>query len=98
MNVASIPKPTHDAAWWEAQTKGFDFSQEDRVPTELFNRVIWRGLKGATRYPTFRSGADLRQHREQLLKTTSSHTNKNEQTTNPGGEQVSFWFQPSKSN
>ena len=32
VNLASIPKPTHDAAWWEVRTKGFDFSQEDRIP------------------------------------------------------------------
>jgi DNA-binding beta-propeller fold protein YncE len=73
VNMSAIPKPTHDAAWWEARTKGFDFSQEDRVPTELFNRVIWQGLKGDVPYPTFRSGADLRQNREQLLKTALSH-------------------------
>jgi len=48
-------------------------SAKDRVPTELFNRVIWQGLKGDVPYPTFRSGADLRQNREQLLKSTMSH-------------------------
>jgi len=29
VNLAFIPKPTHDAGWWEARTKGFDFSKED---------------------------------------------------------------------
>ena len=72
VDLASIPKPTHDAAWWEARTKGFDFSQEDRVPTDLFNRIIWQGLKGDIPYPTTRSGADLRQNREQLLKSVAS--------------------------
>ena len=66
--VGSMPKPTHDAAWWEARTKGFDFSKEDRVDPEAFNRVIWRGLMGDKPYPTTRSGADLRRNREQLLK------------------------------
>jgi phosphoesterase family protein len=69
VNLADIPKPTHDAAYWEARTKTFDFSQEDRVPTQLFNRVIWEGLMGDRPYPTVRSGADLRKNRAQLLKS-----------------------------
>ena len=39
-------KPTHDAQYWAAKTRGFDFSGEDRVPTELYNRILWEGLKG----------------------------------------------------
>jgi len=39
-------KPTHDAQYWAEKTKGFDFSGEDRVPTELYNRILWEGLKG----------------------------------------------------
>jgi hypothetical protein len=39
-------KPTHDAPYWEAKTRGFDFSGEDRVPAELYNRILWEGLKG----------------------------------------------------
>jgi hypothetical protein len=69
LNLASIPKPTHDAAWWEERTKNFDFSQEDRVDPEVFNRVIWKGLMGDKPYPTNRSGADLRKNRERLLKS-----------------------------
>ena len=69
INLGAIPKPTHGAAYWAEKTKGFDFSQEDRVPTELFNRVIWEGLMGDRPYPTERSGADLRKNREQLLKS-----------------------------
>ncbi|HVO64734.1 MAG TPA: bifunctional YncE family protein/alkaline phosphatase family protein [Terriglobales bacterium] len=85
VNLAAIPKPTHEAAWWEERTKGFDFSQEDRVPTELFNRVIWQGLKGDIPYPTVRSGADLRQHREQLLKTALPQPEHN-QAMSVGGQ------------
>src|SRR6266496_530042 len=81
VNLASIPKPTHDAAWWEARTKGFDFSKEDRVPTEQFNRVIWQGLLGDKPYPVARSGADLRHNREALLKTSQTHS----QTAKTGG-------------
>ena len=72
LNLASIPKPTHDAAWWEERTKNFDFSKEDRVDPEVFNRVIWKGLMGDKPYPTHRSGADLRKNREQLLKTQTT--------------------------
>jgi DNA-binding beta-propeller fold protein YncE len=76
LNLASIPKPTHDAAWWEERTKGFDFSKEDRVDPEMFNRVIWRGLMGDDKpYPTTRSGTDLRENRDQLLKSQSTVTN-----------------------
>jgi DNA-binding beta-propeller fold protein YncE len=53
-------QPTHDAAWWAAATVGFDFSREDRVDPDAFNRVLWRGLMGARPYPTAREtgGAD----------------------------------------
>jgi DNA-binding beta-propeller fold protein YncE len=86
LNLASIPKPTHDAAWWEERTKGFDFSKEDRVDPELFNRVIWRGLMGDDKpYPTNRSGSDLRQNREHLLK--SWNTAANVGTVGKGGSQ-----------
>jgi hypothetical protein len=47
-------KPTHDAQYWEAKTSGFDFSGEDRVPTELYNRILWEGLKG-TPAPTVKT-------------------------------------------
>lgn len=58
--VASLPQPTNDAAWWEARTKGFDFSREDRIDSDKFNRILLEGLMGDTPYPTTRSGADLR--------------------------------------
>jgi YVTN family beta-propeller protein len=56
----ALSHSTHDAAWWEARTKGFDFSAEDRIDTEQFNRILWEGLMGDKPYPTTRSGADLR--------------------------------------
>jgi YVTN family beta-propeller protein len=39
-------KPTHDAQYWAQKTRGFDFSSEDRVPAELYNKILWEGLKG----------------------------------------------------
>jgi 6-phosphogluconolactonase (cycloisomerase 2 family) len=50
-------KPTHDVKYWAAKTRNFDFSGEDRVPTDLYNKILWQGLKGTpapvahTRYP-----------------------------------------------
>ena len=48
------PIPTHDAAWWDAQTRGYDWTSEDRIPAALFNRVIWAGMKGNVAYPGVR--------------------------------------------
>ncbi|HUD64378.1 MAG TPA: hypothetical protein VMQ17_07365 [Candidatus Sulfotelmatobacter sp.] len=59
VNPATLPHPTHDAAWWEAKTKGFDFSAEDRIDSDAFNRIIWEGLMGGKAYPNTRSGANL---------------------------------------
>ena len=39
-------KPTHDAQYWAKKTRGFDFSGEDRVPAELYNKILWEGIKG----------------------------------------------------
>lgn len=86
VNLSTIPKPTHNAAWWEARTKGFDFSQEDRVDPEKFNRVIWQGLMGEKPYPSTRSGADLRQNREQLLKSSAPQPSTKEVSGNAGAE------------
>jgi hypothetical protein len=29
-----------------------DFSKEDRIPTERFNRILWKGMMGERPYPT----------------------------------------------
>jgi hypothetical protein len=39
-------KPTHNAQYWAAKTRGFEFSAEDRVPADLYNKILWVGLKG----------------------------------------------------
>jgi YVTN family beta-propeller protein len=39
-------KPTHDGQYWADKTRGFDFSGEDRVPAELYNKILWEGLRG----------------------------------------------------
>jgi DNA-binding beta-propeller fold protein YncE len=49
-------KPTRDAAYWIAATRGMDFSKEDAVDAEEYNRVLWRGLMGSRPYPDVREG------------------------------------------
>jgi hypothetical protein len=46
--------PQHDAAYWDAVTAGFDFSEADQVPPAQFNRVLWTGLMGSQPYPSTR--------------------------------------------
>jgi hypothetical protein len=46
--------PRHDAAYWDAVTAGFDFSQADQVPPARFNRVLWNGLMDGKPYPELR--------------------------------------------
>jgi hypothetical protein len=52
-----ILTPKHDAAYWDAVTAGFDFSDADRVPPGQFNRVIWTGLMGDKPYPATHGAA-----------------------------------------
>lgn len=51
--------PSHTAAYWEAQTAGFDWTAEDRAPTDLFNQITWSGMTNGSPYPTARSGLNL---------------------------------------
>ena len=64
-----IPHPTHDAMYWAAVTKGMDFSVEDRVDPVAFNHILWQGLMGSKPYPTRSNGLNLRENREQLLRS-----------------------------
>lgn len=50
-----VVTPTHDAAWWDEATRGFDFSDADRVPPALFNKVLWTGLMGGKPFPVLHS-------------------------------------------
>ena len=58
----------HDAAWWAENLKPFNFHDADRLDTEAFNRVLWKGIMGEVPYPTVRSGLDLRKNRREMLK------------------------------
>jgi hypothetical protein len=41
----------HDAAYGDEATRGFDFSDADRVPPAPFNAVLWKGLISNKPYP-----------------------------------------------
>ena len=32
-------------------TKGLDFSKEDRVDEDVYNRILWKGIMGRKPYP-----------------------------------------------
>ena len=67
--TSCLDLPTQKAAYWEAAMKGQDFSIEDRLDSDAFNRAIWEGLKGEKLpYPEVRHGRDLREGRGSLLK------------------------------
>ncbi len=61
VQFASGPKlkSTHDADYWAAKTRTFDFSGEDRVPKELYNKILWEGIKGTPAPPTKTSFAKI---------------------------------------
>ena len=49
---AASAKPTHNARYWAAKTRRFDFSEEDKVDAVAYNQVLWEGLMGGRPYPT----------------------------------------------
>ena len=65
-------KPARDAAYWAEKTEGWDWSSEDRIPADLYNRVLWEGLTNGSPYPTERSGLDLSRKVSAPAQPTSS--------------------------
>jgi YVTN family beta-propeller protein len=41
----------HDANYWARATRGYDWSAEDRIDAEAYNRILWEGIRGAAAYP-----------------------------------------------
>jgi hypothetical protein len=64
-----VPKPTHEEEYWAKVTNGMDFSSEDKFDFANYNRILWVGLMGNQPYPAVSTGVDLRQNREELLKS-----------------------------
>ena len=44
--VTAAVKPLHDGAWWTQATKGFNFNHPDLINSNLFNRILWKGIMG----------------------------------------------------
>jgi hypothetical protein len=63
-----VPKPTHDAKYWARVTEGRDFSKEDRVDPDTFNRILWQGLKANQVHPHDRNLAETRKRYSEALK------------------------------
>jgi hypothetical protein len=65
---------SHSSSFWAEQTRNFDFSEEDKLDSQAFNQILWKGLKGeSAAYPTERSGKDLRRHRAAILNRANLH-------------------------
>lgn len=60
-------QPTRNPKYWGRVTKGLDFTSEDLLNGDNYNRILWKGLMGNKPYPDKPTGLDLRQNREELL-------------------------------
>jgi DNA-binding beta-propeller fold protein YncE len=49
-NAAKHPS-AHDAQWWAEATQAFDFSSEDKLDSDAYNRILWVGTMGDAPYP-----------------------------------------------
>jgi DNA-binding beta-propeller fold protein YncE len=76
--ISAVVPQLHDRAWWIAKTKGLDFTDADKMDADAFNHVLWEGTMGEIPYPTTRSGSDLRNNREELLKRWRESKAKNQ--------------------
>ena len=63
-----VPKPTHNASYWARVTRGLDFSKEDRLDPEAYNRILWTGLKGNKVYPGDADLSETRKHYKEALR------------------------------
>jgi DNA-binding beta-propeller fold protein YncE len=66
--VIEYARDTHSASYWQKRIGDMDYDEEDKLDTPRFNRELWKGMMGAKQYPQTRSGKDLRENREALLK------------------------------
>jgi YVTN family beta-propeller protein len=70
---APVYHDAQSAAYWASKTRGFDWSQEDRVPAVLFNQIIWKGLTDGIPYPAARDQKDYSRDRDSVLQTRGIH-------------------------
>ncbi len=72
-----VIEPGHDTTYWADKTKDFDFTVEDKLDSESFNMVLWKGIKGESQsYPSERDGRDLSKHRDALLRELRKSKNR----------------------
>ena len=64
----------HDAKYWNKKIGDMDYDVEDRLDTARFNRELWKGMMGNKPYPKERSGKNLREGRDGLLKPGTDPT------------------------
>jgi hypothetical protein len=74
-----IPRPAHGGEYWARVTKGMNFSQADRVDPVLYNRILWRGLKGDVIYPGDSSLAETRRRYKEALKRRTTDVTDSDQ-------------------
>jgi YVTN family beta-propeller protein len=68
--VLAFSQPRGNATSWEEAMAGQDFTVEDDLEEERFNRALWSGLRGPeTPYPITRHGQNLAGDRDRLLET-----------------------------
>jgi len=58
----------HDAAWWGAKTKGYEWHVADHIPSMAFNHILWNGLMPGKPYPG-RNGLDYSHKADQATIT-----------------------------
>jgi YVTN family beta-propeller protein len=67
--VAPGRGPMRDARYWAEAMAGQNFTAEDRLDEQRFNRALWTGLAGdGVPFPTVRHGRDMRSGRAELLR------------------------------
>jgi len=71
-NALAYARNQHNAAWWQKRAGDMDFDEEDKLDTPRFNQILWKGLMGKQPYPKRRSGKNLRENREALLKIAAA--------------------------
>ena len=58
IKFADAARSPHDGQYWMAQTRGLDFSEEDKIDAVSYNKILWKGLMGGKPYP-FNGGRPL---------------------------------------
>jgi DNA-binding beta-propeller fold protein YncE len=66
--VLAYARDRHTAEYWDKKLGDMEYEEEDKLDTPRFNRELWKGMMGNKPYPEIRSGKNLRENREALLR------------------------------